>query len=389
MPRDTTAIIDVPALGHNLQVVRRHLKAAPSAGNHHHAVWAVIKANAYGHGLQAALQGLQQADGLALLDLEEAVYCRERGWTKPILLLEGFFDPADIELLRQHRIGTVLHNVEQLDMLAAATGVHGAAIDAYVTMNSGMHRLGFQPDEYRQMFARAQALQQAGTLGTIGKMTHFASADYSVEITRAQLDRFNAIARDLPGPVSVCNSAAVLAQTLTPYIVGESQWARPGICLYGASPFLHIAAQAFDLRPAMALVARLINVHTLPAGDGIGYGLTFHAEQAMRVGIVSCGYADGYPRHATTGTPITVGGVRTRIIGRVSMDMLAVDLDPVPQARVGTPVILWGNGGPSVDEVALASGTIANELLAGVTPRVRRVLEEDRQKPATDDRPPA
>jgi alanine racemase len=244
-----------------------------------------------------------------------------------------------------------------------------------VKLNSGMHRLGFQPAEFRAAFARALALRDAGVLGQVGKMTHFARADDDPDVTRAQLDCFHAVTEGLPGPVSVCNSAATLTPGLAAGVPGDSQWVRPGICLYGASPFADRPASTFGLRPAMTLSATLLSAHTLPAGEAIGYGHVYRADRAMRVGIVACGYADGYPRHAGTGTPISVAGVRTRLVGRVSMDMLAVDLDPVPQAGVGAPVVLWGEGGPTVDEVALSCGTIGYELLTAVTSRVpRRVL---------------
>jgi alanine racemase len=296
-----------------------------------------------------------------------------------LLLLEGFFETADLEVLDRYRIATTLHCDEQLAMLEACRIPH--ALDAFVKLDSGMHRLGFQPDEFRAAFGRAQALQSAGILNDVGKMTHFARADDDPAFTQEQLARFQAATRGLPGPVSVCNSAA----TLTPgFAAGVSdgqagrntQWVRPGICLYGASPFASQSAESFGLHPAMTFSSHLISAHVLPTGEAIGYGQTFRADHAMRVGIVACGYADGYPRHAVTGTPVTVAGVRTQLRGRVSMDMLAVDLGPVPRAHVGSPVVLWGAGGPSVDEVALSCGTIGYELLTAITPRVpRRVLQ--------------
>lgn len=203
-------------------------------------------------------------------------------------------------------------------------------------------------------------------------MTHFARADDDLAVTRTQLDCFHRITKGLPGPVSVCNSAAVMDAGLVAAVESDDQWVRPGICLYGASPYVGQDADSLHLHPAMTLSAELISTHILPAGQAIGYGHAYRTDHDMRVGIVSCGYADGYPRHAITGTPITVAGVRTRVVGRVSMDMLSVDLDPVPQAVIGDPVILWGEGGPSVDEVAWSSSTIANELLAGLTHRVTR-----------------
>jgi len=371
MPRPILATVDTSSLAHNLQIVARRL--AGDAAGVPPSIWAVMKAHGYGHGIAAALQGFSQADGLAMLDLDEAVRCRELGWTGPILLLEGFFEPADLEVLSHYRLSTAIHCAEQLDMLERA--LLRVPLDAFVKLNTGMHRLGFQPGEYTDAFRRAQALQSAGVLGAVGKMSHFARADDDAEVTRAQLDCFRTVTRGLPGAVSVCNSAATLTPGLAAGVADGDQWVRPGICLYGASPFADQPADSFGLRPAMTLSARLIGVHQVPAGESVGYGHTFRAPRAMRVGIVACGYADGYPRHAPTGTPVAVDGVRTRLVGRVSMDMLAVDLDPVPAAGVGAPVVLWGQGGPSVDEVASACGTIGYELLCAVAPRVpRRVL---------------
>ncbi|GAB2915742.1 alanine racemase [Paralcaligenes sp. KSB-10] len=370
MPRPIAARISLSALSHNLHVVANQLcpaDAAPACPRP--LVWAVIKANAYGHGLLNAVGAFAQADGLAMLDLNEAVRCREAGWAKPILLLEGFFEAADIPVLDRHQISITVHNQEQLDMLRSATPRR--PIDAMIKLNTGMNRLGFSGAQYRDAYQQATGLQQKGVLGALGKMTHFARADDDALATREQIQYFNETTKGLPGKISLCNSAA----TLTPGLWSSSfepveQWVRPGICLYGASPFDNKAAHDFGLRPAMTLSAALISVRAVSAGSGVGYGHVFTAPHAMSVGVVACGYADGYPRHAPTGTPICVGGVTTRLIGRVSMDMLAVDLTHVPQAQVGTEVVLWGEGGPSVDDVAQSAGTIGYELLCALAPRV-------------------
>ncbi|WP_368649108.1 alanine racemase [Castellaniella ginsengisoli] len=371
MPRPILATIDTEAMSHNLRTVIGRLRQdAPGSVPF---VWAVIKARGYGHGIEAALEGFSEADGLAMLDLEEAVRCRELGWTGPLLLLEGFFEPDDLDTLVRYRIGAAVHCAEQLDMLA--TSPVARQVDVFVKLNTGMHRLGFQPDEFRAAYDRALVLQAGGVLGQLGAMTHFARADDDPDVTLAQIECFRRMTDGLSGPVSLCNSAATLTPGLASGIAGDTQWVRPGICLYGASPFADRSADSFGLRPAMTLSAQLIGVHRVPAGESVGYGHAFRAPHEMRVGIVACGYADGYPRHAATGTPVTVAGVDTRLVGRVSMDMLAVDLDPVPEASVGAPVVLWGAGGPSVDEVAAACGTIGYELLTAVTPRVpRRIL---------------
>lgn len=374
MPRPISATISVSALTHNLATVRRHLdQTAVAAQGLPPSIWAVIKANAYGHGIEQAVAGFSSAQGLAMLDLDEAVRCREAGWGGPILLLEGFFEPADLDIVDRYHLSTSVHHREQLDMLARAR--LSRKVDIMLKLNSGMNRLGFSPAAYPAAFERAQLLQQQGVLGSVGKMTHFACADGPQGVNE-QLGLFNSVTHRFPGAVSVCNSAATLR--FAEIAVGsetQAHWVRPGVCLYGASPFADADAASFGLRPAQSLRSEIIAVQELKAGDSVGYGAIFRAERAMRIGVVACGYADGYPRHASTGTPVMVAGVRTQLVGRVSMDMLMVDLDPVPAAGVGSPVSLWGEDGPSVDEVAQAAGTIGYELLCAVAPRVPVIRE--------------
>lgn len=376
MPRPISATVAVSSLSHNLQRVATGLQqACNTARPRRPDIWAVIKANAYGHGLDLAVRGFSQADGLAMLDLNEAVRCRELGWSKPIMLLEGFFEPADIAILDEYRLTIALHNQEQLDMLAAAKLLR--PLNAFVKLNVGMNRLGFSEQDYPKAYQQASQLCRQGKLAWAGKMSHFARADDDAVTTRAQLDVFERCTQGLPGPFSVCNSAASLTPGLWTTVASDAeQWVRPGICLYGSSPFADQSAASLDLRPAMTLASQLISVRNIGAGSGVGYGHTFTAAESMRIGIVACGYADGYPRHAGTGTPVVVDGVRTRLVGRVSMDMLAVDLTPVPQATVGSPVVLWGEGGPSVDDVAQAAATIGYELLCAVAPRVPRKVAD-------------
>ncbi|PQZ69844.1 alanine racemase [Achromobacter sp. MYb9] len=369
MPRPISATVSVSALAHNLAAVRRHLEqTAAAASGLPPSIWAVIKANAYGHGIEQAVTGFSKAQGLAMLDLDEAVRCREAGWGGPILLLEGFFNPSDLDLIDRYHLSTTVHNREQLDMLARAR--FARRVDIMLKLNSGMNRLGFSPAAYPAAHERAMLLQQQGTVGSIGKMTHFACADGPQGVNE-QLAVFNSVTHKLPGTISVCNSAATLR--FADIAIGsptQTHWVRPGICLYGASPFADADAASFGLKPAMSLSSEIIAVQELKAGDSVGYGAIFRAERAMRIGIVACGYADGYPRHATTGTPVVVAGIRTQLVGRVSMDMLIVDLDPIPAAGVGAPAVLWGEDGPSVDEVAQAAGTIGYELLCALAPRV-------------------
>ncbi len=359
MPRPIQATIHTAALRHNLGRLRA---AAPGA-----RVWAVVKANAYGHGIERAFEGLRGADGFALLDLHEAERVRALGWRGPILLLEGVFEPRDLELCSRLGLWHTVHCDEQIDWLAA----HKTQVPhrVFLKMNSGMNRLGFAPRRYRAAYTRLQALPQ---VDEISLMTHFSDADGDQGIG-AQWAAFQRATEGLAGERSVCNSAATLRHGQQAEVRGD--WVRPGIAAYGGSPDhpLHDAAQ-WDLRPAMTLAAKLIAVSALPAGASIGYGSTFTAERPMRVGVAACGYADGYPRHAPTGTPVLVDGVRTRTLGRVSMDMIVVDLTPVPGAQMGSVVTLWGEGPHGtrlpIDEVAHAAGTVGYELMCALAPRV-------------------
>ncbi|NLC37568.1 MAG: alanine racemase [Alcaligenaceae bacterium] len=375
MPRPITATISVPAMQHNLQQVVASLNTdAISAGRAAPKVWAVIKAGAYGHGLAQGLAGFAAADGLAMLDLSEAQACREAGWQGPLMLLEGFFEFEDISIVDTNRLTVSVHGEEQLRMLEQARPA--SPIHVNLKINGGMHRLGFEPQAASQAWRRLQALQEKGVVGELGTMMHFSRADDDPLVTRGQLDSFLALTSGMSGPVSVCNSAATLTAGLwTQLPEARPQWVRPGICLYGSSPFAHRSAAELGLRPAMTLEARIIGVQNCQPGSSVGYGHMFTAAQPTRVGIVACGYADGYPRHAGTGTPVTVAGQPSRLLGRVSMDMLAVDLTHIAAAGVGSPVVLWGEGGPSVDEVAEAAGTVGYELLCALAPRVpRRIL---------------
>jgi alanine racemase len=373
MPRPISVTIHASSLSHNLSTVKQHLQQAGAARNYPAPkVWAVIKARAYGHGVETAVRAFSAADGLAMLDIDEAVQCRDLGWAGPILLLEGFFQAADLPVLARHRVTTMVHTHEQLAMLAAARLPHPLSV--WLKLDTGMSRLGFAPAQLPVVMQQVQALQAQGQLQFAGLASHFANADGSAQTTRNQTAVFLQAAQGVPGGLSLCNSAATLSDHVWSSLPADkTQWVRPGICLYGASPFEHRPGAEFGLLPAMTLASELISVRQLPAGASVGYGHVFTATHPMRVGIVACGYADGYPRHAPTGTPVTVHGVRTRLIGRVSMDMLAVDLDPVPAAVVGSPVLLWGKGGPSIDEVAHAAQTIGYELMCAVAPRVPRV----------------
>jgi alanine racemase len=331
-------------------------------------IWAVVKANAYGHGLERGMRGFAQADGLALIELENAVRLRQLGWVKPILLLEGFFDASDIALLAEHNLNPTIHNIEQIKMLEYTQLYR--PIDVHLKMNTGMNRLGFRPEEYAAAYQRLAAVPG---IRSITLMTHFANAD-ELEHPRLpileQVRRFQAGAEGLAGQRSLSNSGGVLhAPDLTDAL--QSDWVRPGIMLYGGTPGGKTAAE-YGLLPTMTLASEIIGIQQLQAGDTVGYGSRFEAAGPMTVGVVACGYADGYPRHAPHGTPVLVEGVRTTLVGRVSMDMMAVDLTPVANARIGSNVVLWGDGLP-IDAVAHAAGTIGYELMCALAARVRVV----------------
>jgi alanine racemase len=351
MPRPIRATISAAAFASNLEVARRHAGGS--------RVWAVLKADAYGHGLLRAAKALAGADGFAVLDLVEALKLRSAGFDKPLLMLEGFFRPADLELFFRHRLTPVIHNMEQVEALDKAS--FEGQLDAYLKVNSGMNRLGFTVDNVRLAW---NALHANPRIASVTLMTHFADADGEGGVA-AQLEWFGQMTQPFGAPRSFANSAALLRfpdET-------RADWVRPGIMLYGCSPFAFKSAEEIGLRPAMTLTSELIAVQNLQAGECVGYGMTYQAGQEMTIGIVACGYADGYPRHAPTGTPVLVAGRRTVTVGRVSMDMLCVDISDIEQAYVGTPVTLWGEGLPC-DEVALSAGTVSYELLCALAPRV-------------------
>jgi alanine racemase len=354
MPRPILAEIHPRAVKHNVELVRQKASSAH--------LWSVVKADAYGHGIERIFPALAASDGIALLDLNEAVRVRELGWTKPILLLEGTFTAEDVKIADQYRLTVCVHCDESLERLSSFRPTR--PVDIYLKMNSGMNRLGFRPEAYRAAWERVRA---SSAIGEITLMNHFANADeHEVEW---QLIQFDKVTAGMPGKRSLANSAATLWHPET-----HADWVRPGIVLYGASPS-GVAKDIADvpLQAAMTLRSELISVQTVQAGETVGYGRTFEAPGAMRIGVVACGYADGYPRHAQTGTPIAVDGVRTRVVGRVSMDMLTVDLTPCPAAHIGSRVELWGDQ-IRIDEVASGSGTIGYELMCALARRVPVVV---------------
>lgn len=360
MARPTRAFVDLAAIRQNYA----HAKAqAPGA-----RALAVVKADAYGHGAVAVARALApMADAFAVACTEEALELREAGINKPIVLLEGVFEPTELGQLDKARLTPVAHSREQVDWLCQARPTR--PLHVWLKMDTGMHRLGMDPADFAAAHAQ---LADCPHVGEVVLMTHLACADEPQHpATRAQLACFAAHAGALPGPRSIANSAAVLG---CPAAHGD--WLRPGIMLYGASPFGEAHPSAAALRPTMHLESQLISVRELARGEAIGYGGRFVCEGPTRVGVVAAGYADGYPRHARDGAPAAVNGRPSRIIGRVSMDMLTVDLTDQPDARPGDAVQLWGGLVPAND-VAAASDTIAYQLFTGLSQRVSVSYRDD------------
>ncbi len=356
--RPITASISQSALRHNLSVVKQ---LAP-----HSKVMAVVKANGYGHGLLNVARGLDAAEGFAVLGVNEAITLRDAGFKQTILLLEGVFRAEELQAVASYQIDIVIHSQQQIQMLQnveLAIPVH-----VHLKMNTGMNRLGFTPASYLAAF---NTLKTCKNVAGITLMTHFATADKAPGIA-GPLSLFRKTTEGLQQPVSLANSAAILR-----YPEAHADWVRPGIMLYGASTVSGVPAAEFGLKPVMHFTSEIIGVQPIQAGDSIGYGNRFTATETTRIGVVACGYADGYPRHAGLlgsqhphGAPIAVCGKTTRTLGRVSMDMLFCDLSNIPEADVGSPVELWGNQIP-VDAVAEASDTVGYELLCAVSSRVQ------------------
>ncbi|UOH17842.1 alanine racemase [Acinetobacter sp. NyZ410] len=368
MPRPITAVIHQDALLHNLNVARQFMPQSK--------VFTVVKANAYGHGIERVYDAFKSADGFALLDIDEAKRLRTSGWTGPILLLEGIFSADDLLDCEKYQLSFSLHNEDQVNWLEQFQSQHHkdnpaqTQFDVFLKMNTGMNRLGFKSDAYRAMWQR---LKQFDVVKSITHMMHFSDADgerLGQSGIAYQQAIFEQTIQDLDGERSVSNSAAILrhSQDL------RSDYIRSGIMLYGSSPdYPTHSIQDWNLKPSMSLRSEIIAIQDLQPSETVGYGSKFTATQAMKIGIVACGYADGYQR-ISMDAPVLVNSVRTQTIGRVSMDMLAVDLTHIPDARVGSEVVLWGQSSNGtvlpIDEVAASSGTVGYELMCGVTARV-------------------
>ncbi|OAT37551.1 alanine racemase [Proteus myxofaciens] len=351
MSRPAKVTLNLEALAHNLAVIKHKAKNSK--------IWSVVKADAYGHGLSRLWPTLSKTDGFALIELDNAIMLREEGWLGPILLLEGFFKPEDVYLLERYSITTVVHSDWQLEAIDKAQLER--PINIYLKLNSGMNRLGYRPEQYHQIIQRVKNIQN---IGSITQMTHFANSDTGVNMDKQKHVIEQTMIDELPR--CLANSAATLFYPETHY-----DWVRPGIILYGASPsgiWQDIAS--FNLKPVMTFSSEILSIQHVKKGEQIGYGSRYTASRDMRVGVVACGYADGYPRHAPDGTPILVNGHKTQLVGRISMDMLTIDVTDFADVTYGSSVELWGEHLP-VDDVASACGTIGYELLCAIAPRVK------------------
>lgn len=350
--RPVIASISLSAFAHNLAVVRQ---LVPTAQLH-----AVVKANAYGHGVDRLFPAFDGADGLALIELDTAIRLRERlGWQRPLLILEGFYEASELRAFSEYSIDAVVHEPGQVALLERMP--LPKPIRVYVKFNTGMNRLGFP---MAQAHAISRRLQTCGNVSEIVLTTHFARAD-EPDGFRAQLEAFDQATRGITARRSFANSGAVVQLGMD-----AGDVIRPGIMLYGGTPMQGRSAASFGLKAVMRLHSRVIAIQNVKAGMTVGYGGTDVAPTDMRVAVVAGGYADGYLRSARNGTPVLIDGVRAPLFGRVSMDKITVDVSQVPTAQVGSEVELWGDRLP-VDEVAASAGSISYELLTAVSSRVR------------------
>ena len=357
MSRPTTITIDLSALRHNMQQIRR---MAP-----HSSILAMVKSNAYGHGLERIALALSDVDALGVACIEEGMILRRAGITRPIVLMEGLFNASELPKAAEENFTLVIHHESQVAMLEK--NKNSSPLSIWLKVDTGMHRLGFEPSKIQKIYQRLENC--SAVKKPIGLMTHFAEADcLDSPTTLKQIELFELATKGLAGPRSLANSAGIIAWPLT-----HREWIRPGIMLYGASPFRGHDGSDYNLQPVMSLSSELIAIHQVEQGACIGYGGTWTCPEAMRLGIVGIGYGDGYPWHAQNGTPMLVNGKRCPLVGRVAMDMIAVDLRTEPNAKIGDPVLLWGKGLP-VEVVAEYSNTIPYELLTRITQRVHVVV---------------
>lgn len=359
MSRPARVVINLAALRHNLTRVR---ELVPDC-----SIMAVVKADGYGHGLERVAHTLQETDSFGVACIEEAERLREAGVGQPVVLLEGPFAADELESIVRRRLEIVVHHDEQIRMLEK--NLLPSPVRVWLKVDTGMHRLGFNPEEALKAWKRLRECDSVER--DIMLMSHLANAgNRNSSMVGEQLSCFDSVCKDMNGRRSMANSAGILHWNGSQY-----DYVRPGLMLYGVSPMDDDIGADHGLRPVMTLESRLISVKHLQQGDPVGYGATWSCPEAMTVGIVAAGYGDGFPRHAGSGTPVMVNGVRSQIVGHASMDMLCVDLRPLPEARVGEPVQLWGDQLP-VEEVARHAGTIPYELLCDVQTRLQVVERE-------------
>jgi alanine racemase len=352
MTRATRAEINLSVLRHNLDLSRSQTQAKQMA---------IIKANAYGHGLVEVARALCEADSFGVATINEAIALRESGVYRPIVLLEGFNRPHDLSLMHAYSLECVVHSEEQLAILEQYAD---KPIRVWLKIDTGMHRLGYSPDQVSDIYQRLSAIDSVQQ--PIPLMTHFACADdQDNDYTLQQIEQFDRVTANFAdSEKTLANSAGILG-----WPTSHADWVRPGIMLYGASPFKHNKAGDLDLQPVMTLKSEIIAIHSFKKGDSIGYGQSYFCEADMPVATIAIGYGDGYPRHAINGTPVLINNQKAPLVGRVSMDMITVDIRNIKDAKVGDEVILWGEGLP-VEVIAEKASTISYELLCGVTQRV-------------------
>lgn len=354
MGRPTKITIHLDALRHNLQAVRN---LAP-----HSSILAMVKSNAYGHGLERIALALPDAEALGVACIEEGLLLRQAGVKNPIVLIEGLFTGDELTKAADMHFDLVVHHLEQVKMLEQNPTIQPLQI--WLKIDTGMHRLGFEPSQAKTIYQRL--MHCSVVKKPIILMTHFAEADsLDKTATAGQIERFEQTIKDLQGPRSLCNSAGIMAW---PEV--HADWVRPGIILYGASPSKTDCAIEHGFKPVMTLSTEIIAIHQVAKGEKVGYGGTWVCPEDMLVGVIAIGYGDGYPQYAKEGTPVLVNGKVCPLIGRVSMDMATVDLRTQPKAKIGDPIILWGEGLP-IEKVALHNNTSAYELLTRITQRVK------------------
>lgn len=355
MARPTIAHIDLNALSYNFQTVKSYAKSS--------SIMAVVKADGYGHGVAPIAKALLEADAFAVAFLDEAIELRESGIIKPIVLLEGLFDTTELPIACKYQLEIVVHQAQQVAMLESYQGK--STFTVWLKLDTGMHRIGVEAAEFISLYQRLTLLD---SVVEIRLMSHFACADQtSTKETNQQIAAFNKVTAGIKSPVSLANSAALIAYPQT-----HRDWVRPGLILYGASPFSDSLQHIPTLKPVMTMKSSLIAIREVKQGEAVGYGGNWIAKQNTSIGTIAIGYADGYPRALPSGTPALIRGKTVELAGRVSMDMISVDLTNCPEATLGDEVILWGKGLP-IEKIAAYAGTISYEILTGVSQRVPRI----------------